>query len=55
MEFLIIIVLMELLLVYLVLNGDFFCIFYMKNIISNENKVFKLILYLVGVFLIDVI
>lgn len=55
MEFLTIIVLMELLLVHLVLNGDFSCIFYMKNIISNENKAFKPILHPVGALLIDAI
>lgn len=48
-------VLMELLLVHLVLNGDFSCIFYMKNIISNENKAFKPILLPVGALLIDAI
>lgn len=48
-------VLMELLLVHLVLNGDFSCIFYMKNIISNENKAFKPILHPVGALLIDAI
>lgn len=48
-------VLMELLLVHLVLNGDFSSIFYMKNIISNENKAFKPILLPVGALLIDAI
>ena len=55
MEFLTIIVLMESLLVHLVLNGYFSCIFYIKNIISNEKKAFKPVLQLMGVLFTDAI